>query len=68
MSDLDLEHAKAIAVLTEKLNSLAVQVDGLCMKVEDLREVVNKSKGAIAFMLVIGGFFGWLISLICPKL
>ena len=52
------EHEKICA---ERMNTLIKAIDELRAEVKDLRGDMNKGKGVIAFLVILGGFVGAVV-------
>jgi hypothetical protein len=52
------EHEKICA---ERMSTLIKSIDELRVDVKDLRGDMNKGKGVIAFLIILGGFVGAVV-------
>jgi hypothetical protein len=48
----------------ERMNTLIKTIDELRVDVKDLRADMNKGKGVIAFLIIVGGLVGSIIAIL----
>ena len=48
-------------VCAERMKTLFKAIDEMCKDIKDLRADMNKGKGAVAFLVILGGFIATII-------
>jgi hypothetical protein len=51
-------------ICAERMNTLIKSIDELRADVKDLRGDMNKGKGVIAFLIIIGGLVGAIVGIL----
>ena len=58
--DRDIETARAISSLTEKVDMILDRTAKMEVKIEGIVGMTNRWKGATAVLILLGGLVGWL--------